>query len=63
VPEDRLSPRVDTADPEQVATRLAVLRRRLDARTDRAGNALPRFRENVAEMQGEIARLEGVQNG
>jgi hypothetical protein len=53
-----LSPGVST--PEQIADRLAELRRKLTARTDRAGNALPRFRDNVADLQSEIERLEAL---
>lgn len=39
--------------------RLEVLRRRLAARTDHRGKPLPGFKENVAALREEIARLEG----
>lgn len=60
--DSNLSPGVET--PEQMAERLVVLRRKLDARTGR-GNAtpLPRFKANVEQIRGEIVRLEGLVAG
>lgn len=53
-----LSPGIET--PEQVQERIADLQRKLRARTDRNGDPLPRFKDNVAAIRGEIERLQGM---
>lgn len=45
------------------AARLAELRKKLEARTDRSGKPLKNYEENVEAIRAEISRLEGIVNG